>query len=54
MLSQAGDAVARRFLGGGGEPAGPILAALGRTDGGRGGFEERFRATTNSLSVGSG
>ncbi len=41
-------------LGGSGEPDGAVATALGTAYGGRGGFEERFRATANSLSGGSG
>lgn len=41
-------------LGGSGEPDGAVAPALTTTYGDRGGFEERFRATANSLSGGSG
>ncbi len=41
-------------LGGSGEPGGAVATALGTAYGDRGGFEERFRATANSLSGGSG
>lgn len=41
-------------LWGSGEPGGAIATALGTAFGDRAGFEERFRATANSLSGGSG